>query len=168
MFGRKRKLHEFGEEIESHLQLEVERQRELGLSEEEARAAARRMFGNVTQAKERFYEFGRWLWWDNLWRDVRYSLHLLGKSPSFTLAAILTLAMAIGANAVVFSVMNALLLRPLRLPREQSLFSVNPRTGVLSYPDYLDLQARNRSFDSLTAMNVAGVGLDTGHGASLT
>lgn len=166
MFRRKRKASDFGAEIEAHIQLEAERLRERGLSEDDARAAARRAFGNVTQAQERFYELGHWMWLDNLWRDVRYSLHLLRKSPSFTLAAILTLAMAIGANAVVFSVMNALLLRPLGLPREQSLFSVNPRTGVLSYPDYLDLRARNRSFDGLTAMNVVGVGLDTGHGAS--
>ena len=168
IFGRKRQARDFKAEIEAHLQLETERLREQGLSEEEAHNAACRAFGNVTKAQERFYESRHWLFWDNLSRDVRYSLHLLRKSPSFTLAAILTLAMGIGANAVVFSVMNALLLRPLGLPREQSLFSVNPRTGVLSYPDYLDLRARNRSLDGLTAMNVAGVGLDTGHGASLT
>jgi predicted permease len=167
IFRGKRKASDFKAEVEAHLQLETERLREQGLSEEEAHNAACRAFGNVTKAQERFYESGHWLFWDSLWRDFRYSLHLLRKSPSFTLAAILTLAMAIGANAVVFSVMNALLVRPLGLPGEQSLFSVNPRTGELSYPDYLDLQARNRSFDGLTAMNVAGIGLDTGHGASL-
>ena len=167
MFGHKRKTSDFNAEIEAHIHMEAECLREHGMSEEDAHAAAHRAFGNVMKTQERFYESGHWLFWDNLWRDVRYSLHLLRKSPSFTLAAILTLAMAIGANAVVFSVMNALLLRPLGLPREQSLFSVNPRTGVLSYPDYLDLRARSRSFDSLTAMNVVGVGLDTGHGASL-
>lgn len=168
MFRRKRKTSDFGAEIEAHIQLEAERLQDQDLTEEEARAAAHRAFGNVTKAQEHFYESRHCMWFDNLWRDVRYSLHLLRKSPSFTLAAILTLAMAIGANAVVFSVMNALLLRPLGLPREQSLVSVNPRTGVLSYPDYLDLRARNRTFDDLTAANVVGVGLDTGHGASPT
>jgi hypothetical protein len=65
MFGRKRKADDFDVEIAEHLQLEFERQRELGLSEEEARSAARRAFGNVVRAKERFYEAGRWLWWDH-------------------------------------------------------------------------------------------------------
>ena len=64
MFGRKRKLDDFSSEIEAHLQNEVERLQEQGMSEEKARAAARRSFGNVLQAEERFYESGRWLWWD--------------------------------------------------------------------------------------------------------
>ena len=72
MFEGKRKLDNFGSEIEAHLQIEAERLRELGMSEEEARAAARRAFGNVLHAKERFYESGRWLWWDHFWQDVRY------------------------------------------------------------------------------------------------
>jgi hypothetical protein len=70
MFGRKRKLGDFSSEIEAHIQLEVERLREQGLSEEEARAAARRTFGNVMHAEERFYESGRWFWWDHFWHDI--------------------------------------------------------------------------------------------------
>src|SRR5437870_11662866 len=72
MFRRKRKPSDFGAEIEAHIQHESERLREQGLSEEEARAAARRSFGNVMQAEERFYEFGRWLWWDYLRQDFRF------------------------------------------------------------------------------------------------
>jgi len=77
----------------------------------------------------------------------------------------LTLALAIGANAVVFGVLNALMLRPLNVPRAQSLYGIergSDKAVNQSYPDYLDLRDRNRSFDGLAAYNVAEVGLDTG------
>jgi hypothetical protein len=95
MFGRKRKLDDFSAEIEAHLQLEIERLKEQGLSEEEARAAACRTFGNVTKAQERLYEIGRWLWWDHLWQDARYGLRMLGKSSAFTAAAFVSKASGI-------------------------------------------------------------------------
>src|SRR5579872_4861123 len=80
MFGRKRKLDDFTSEIEAHIQLEVERLREQGLSEEEARAAARRSFGNVMRVEERFYETGHWMWWDHLLQDIRYAAHVAASS----------------------------------------------------------------------------------------
>jgi predicted permease len=165
IFRRNRKANDFKAEIEAHLQMETERLRAQGLNEEEAHSAAYRAFGNVTKAQERFYESSQWFFWDNLWRDVRYSFHLLRKSPSFTLAAILTLAMAIGANAVVFSVMNALVLNPLRVPRAESLYAIQDgeeASCYQSYADYLDLRDRNKSFDGLAAANADQAGLDTG------
>ena len=80
MFGRKRKLDDFTSEIQAHLQLEIERLRDQGLSEEQARATARRSFGNVLHAEEHFYESRRWLWWDHFWQDVRYGLRTLRAS----------------------------------------------------------------------------------------
>jgi predicted permease len=102
--------------------------------------------------------------------DLRLALRQLRKAPGFALTATLTLALAIGANAVVFSVMNALVLRPLHVPHPDNLFMVernylSETTPSQSYPDYLDLRDRNHSFDSLVIYNITGgIGLDTGSG----
>src|SRR6202049_2907856 len=105
-------------------------------------------------------------------QDLCYAMRQLRKSPGFTLAAILTLAMAIGANAVVFSVMNGLILRPLNVPQAESLYGIERASDkdidmTQSYPDYLDLRDRNRSFDDLAAFSVPQVALDTGESPSL-
>jgi predicted permease len=100
-----------------------------------------------------------------LWQDLRYAVRMLKKNPGFTMVAVLTLAMAIGANAVVFSVLNALILHPLHVPDAESLYGIqhgNEASSYQSYPDYLDLRDRNRSFDGLAAYDAAQVGLDTG------
>ena len=100
--------------------------------------------------------------------DLKLAFRQLRKSPGFAVTAVLTLALGIGANAVVFSVLNALILRPLNVPHPQDLFMVQRMFGKLpspsqSYPDYLDLRDRNRTFDSLFTYNIMGpVGLDTG------
>jgi hypothetical protein len=97
-------------------------------------------------------------------QDLRYALRQLGKSPAFTISAVLTLAMAIGANAVVFSVINGLILRPLNVPQPESLYSLQRTTQKNyneSYPDYVDLRDRNESFEDLVAYSVTQVALDT-------
>ncbi len=102
--------------------------------------------------------------------DLRLALRQLRKAPGFALTAVLTLALAIGANAIVFSVLNALVLRPLNVPHPENLFMVERNlrretTPSQSYPDYRDLRDMNRSFDSLMAYDImGGVGLDTGTG----
>jgi hypothetical protein len=116
---RRRNLDDFTAEIESHLELEAERLEEQGLSVEEARTAAYRAFGNVTRVRERFYESGRWLWWDRFWQDVRSGARMLRKSPGFTATAALTIALGIGATTAIFSVVDATLLHPLPYPRAE-------------------------------------------------
>jgi len=102
--------------------------------------------------------------------DFRLALRQLRKSPGFAVAAVLTLALAIGANAVVFSVLNALVLRPLKVPNPESLYMLERAfergsTPSHSYPDYVDLRDRNHSFQSLVSYDiVGGVGIDTGSG----
>jgi predicted permease len=106
---------------------------------------------------------------NDLIQDLRFALRQMHRSPGFAVTAVLTLALAIGANAVVFGVLNALILRPINVPEAQSLYAIqrgNDKAVNHSYPDYLDLRDRNRSFEDLAAYNVAGVGIDTGDNPS--
>ena len=176
MFWRKRKTSDFRDEIESHLQLEVERLREQGLSEGDARAAARRAFGNVTQAQERFFESRRWLWWDHLSQDIPFAFRMLRKSPGFTAVAVLTLALGIGANTSIFSLTNQILLRDLPVPYADRLVilrSPGPNHGhtwgdvdqgaqSFSYPMYKDLRERATVFSGLLACRRV-TGIVSGH-----
>ena len=147
MFRRRRPVEDFAAELESDLQLEIDRLQEDGMSADEARAAARRAFGNTTLATERFFESHRWRWWDQLTQDVRYAVRTLRKAPAFAAAAILTMAVGIGATTAIFSVVDATLLRPLPYPDPGQLVSViDDLTGVgsrdvgLSQPEWLDLE----------------------------
>ena len=103
--------------------------------------------------------------------DLRYVLRQLRKSPGFTITALLTLAMAVGANAVVFGVLNGLILRPLQVPRPANLYVIERAGGEdtsESYPDYVDLRQRNRSFEDLAAYSIPQVALDRGDGPVAT
>jgi predicted permease len=167
MFWRRRKQEDFSQEIKSHLALETDRLREQGLSRQEAETVARREFGNVTIAQERFYLAGRWLWWEHLKRDIVYAGRVLAHNPGFTLVAVLSLALGIGANSLVFSVVNALVLRPLPVEHpEQLLFLETSNAGPgVSFPDYRELRDRNRAFAGLVGCRVAPMELDSNEGA---
>jgi predicted permease len=99
-----------------------------------------------------------------MFADLKYTIRQLKKSPGFTVTAVLTLALGIGVNAVVFSVLNAIVLHPLNVPHPQNLYMVQRfQYPSQSYLDYKDLRDRNRSFESLMGYNIMGpVGIDTG------
>jgi predicted permease len=104
-----------------------------------------------------------------LWQDLRYGIRMLKKNPGFTVVAVLTLAVAIGANAVVFSALNGLILRPVNVPHAENLYLAQrgrDKSLNQSYPDYLDFRDRNRSFDGLVAYNISQARLDTGKNPS--
>jgi len=110
---RKRSTRDFDEEMRAHLALEADALKSEGLSDEEAQRRARVAFGNMQAAHERFYVKSRVEWFDNLVRDLKYALRQLIRHPGFTLTATLTLALGIGANTAIFTVIQSVLLAPL-------------------------------------------------------
>src|SRR5437016_7745896 len=103
-------------------------------------------------------------------QDLCYVLRQLRKAPGLPITAVVPVAMAIGANAVVFGVLNGLILRPLNVPQAESLYLIeraSDKDTSQSYPDYLDLRDRNHSFDGLAAYSITQVAMNTGEGPSL-
>jgi predicted permease len=162
---RRRKFNEdLSEEIRLHIEEHTEQLMSDGMSAEEAAREARRAFGNRTLLEERSREVWQWPTLESIGADLRFAVRQLRRSPGFAVIAIATLTLAIGANAVVFGVLNALILRPLNVPQAESLFIIQHGSdiGSHSYPDYLDLRQRNRSFDDMAAWAISQAGLDTG------
>ena len=163
LFRRKAVDGELDEELLFHLERQVEKHMSSGLTREQAVRQTRLEFGGVAQVKEDCREARGISLVEVLAQDVRYGLRMLGKSPGFTIVAAITLSLAIGANAVVFSILNALVLRPVNVPQGQSLYMIErgkDRAPSNSYLDYLDLRDRNRSFTGLIAYEMAPAGLD--------
>jgi predicted permease len=169
LFQREQLHAEMDEELRSHIEHRADDLERAGLDRAQAERRARIEFGGREKFKEEMHEAAGGNLVETLLQDLRFSLRVLRKSPGFAVAAVLTLALAIGANAVVFAVLDGLFLRPLNVPRAQSLYAIQRGTDkyiVQSYPDYLDLRDRNRSFDALAAYTIVQAGLDTGKNPS--
>jgi predicted permease len=154
------------QELRSHIELRADDLQRSGVGRLEAERRARIEFGAYGRFSEECHEALGGNFVEMLMQDLRLSVRVLRKSPGFTIVAVLTLALAIGANAVVFGVLNALILRPVNVPHAESLWAIERGSDKAinhSFPDYLDIRDRNHSFEDLAAYNVTSVGLNTGN-----
>ena len=165
---RSQVANEMEEELRSHIQHRADDLERFGLNHAEAERRARIEFGGYVRFKEESQEALGGIFFEILVQDARFALRVLRKSPGFTVVAVLTLAVAIGANALVFGALDALILRPLNVPHAQSLYEIGGANQQgESYPTYLDLRDRNRSFGGLSAVAFTQAGLETSEGLSL-
>jgi hypothetical protein len=169
LFLSRRVEVDLDQEVHSHLEMLVEENIRTGMSPQEAQRAARIELGGIDQVKEQVREerLGNWL--HSVMSDCRFGVRQLYKSPGFTSVVVLTLALGIGANTGVFSILNAVLLRALPYPDAERLVKAGAYDltsgalyGTTSYPDFADWRAQNRFFASLAAyedktFNLGGV-----------
>src|SRR5437660_4704114 len=160
---RKRREADLEEEVRSHLEMAALERTERGEKKEEAKHAARREFGNVELVKEVTRDVWGWGWLRDLADDTRYVLRMLLKNPGFTIAAVVAIALGVGINVGIFSVLNGAALRLLPIPRAEQLVSVSQifhrrtvrnthgETSMFSYSEYLDYSEHNHVFSGLLA-----------------
>src|SRR6516164_9786341 len=139
VFGQKRRARELREEFRAHLVMEEQENLESGMPPVEAHYAALRRFGNVTLVQEGSNEMWKWSWFEQLIQDVRYGVGQLRRKPGFTAVAVLTLALGIGANTAIFSLIDAVMLRLLPVQRPDELVLLkrySPRWGGEASPSF--------------------------------
>src|SRR5438105_1407080 len=167
-FHRSQVEQEIDRELQSHLEMRIADNSAAGMAPEKARRDALIRFGNRTVIRERAMTADAQLTLDTLWRELRYAARQLRRSPTFTITAVITLILGIGANVIVFSVLNALVLKPLDVPQSAGLYNVVHQTHGYdnqSYPDFVDFQAKNTTFTDMAAYHVQMAGLTAGDAA---
>ena len=157
LFRRNRSTQRLNDEIQFHLDQQFAENLAAGMSPEEARHAAKRTFGNTTFLTEETRDTWGWLWLEQIGSDLRYATRILRKSPGFTLVAMLTLALGIGANTAMFSVVRGVVLAPLpyfQPDRLVMLLESNQRFSrdAISYPNFVDWQRSAGAFDQMAAI----------------
>jgi len=171
LFRRSDLDRDIAEELQSHIDLRIESNLASGMSPADAQREALLRFGNPTSTKERVTASDTTLSLAGLSRDIRYAARQIRRSPGFALTAILTLALGIGANVIVFGVLNAIILHPLNIPEPDRLMQLaNERPGDdnQSHPDFLDYRARNSTFSDMAAYRMGAAGLSSDGGAQTT
>src|ERR1700733_5374006 len=163
LLHRERFAKELEDEMQLHLELRRQQQEESGVAPKDARAAAYRRFGNPTLVRERSYTAWGWSWLEGLLQDLLYGLRAMLRSPGITIVALLSLALGIGANTAIFSLMDAVMLRslPVRDPGKLVLLGEGNVAGITntfgctrlnSYPFYRQLQKQNQVFSDTAAI----------------
>ncbi|HEY2473071.1 MAG TPA: ABC transporter permease [Terracidiphilus sp.] len=163
IFRRSQVSIEMEEELRSHIAHRADDLERAGSSRAEAERRARIELGARERYKEESVKALGGNWLGIIQQDVRIAWRMLRKSPGFTLISVVTLALAIGANAVVFSILNALVLRPVNVPDGATVYQIEQAQDHIpsqSYPDYVDLRDRNKSFDGLALYGIERAGLD--------
>lgn len=150
------------DELQFHLEMKQAANQERGLQPGEARAAAMRQLGNRTRLKEASRRMWIWSWLEAGWQDTRHAFRLMRRSPGFTLVAVASLALGLGANTVVFSALNALVLKTLPIADPERVFFVDNANRAQSIPNYRDLRDRNSTFESLFAYRIDAMSLSWG------
>jgi putative ABC transport system permease protein len=157
LFTRRRREREFAEELESHLALHIKDNLRAGMSPEEARRQGLIKLGGVTLTRELYREQGGLPLLEIISQDLRFGIRMLRKSPGFSLIATLTLALGIGANTAIFSVVDATLLRPLPYPEPERLVMLWTKgtggRGSSAVPDYREWRDQNQTFSGLGAFS---------------
>jgi putative ABC transport system permease protein len=152
LFRRRKPVDDLEEEIRAHLEMEERENLESGMPPEEAHYAALRRFGNVTLVEERSREMWRWTSLETLWQDICYGLRQLRRSPGFTIVAVLTLAIGIGANTAIFSVVNASLFRALPFTDPDRIVWVGEKDhGSVAPANFFDWRRQNHVFSAVSA-----------------
>ncbi len=163
-FEKKKRGRDFAEELESHLQMHIEDNLRSGMDPEEARRLALIKLGGIEQTKENYRERSGLPVLETLWQDARFGLRLMEKNPLMTAVIILTLALGIGANASIFSIVNAVLLRPLPYEKPRTLVwmyckRTDRAKAPFSIPDFEDYEKHSRSLQSVAAFSTWGTNL---------